>query len=94
MERVLATCITDAAALRDLGTMGFNVPRAIIDGALTDKQGRINDAALEVITQWGLGQRNKVQAFKDLCAILTKIGKAAWIDKLENIERPTGLNLI
>ena len=83
MELNLAACIGSEEDLRDLGTLGFEVPPGIIDSVLHNQRTIIKAAAAEVIKQWAREQEDKEKAYEDLVGILKKIGRNAWVNELE-----------
>ena len=84
MRRNLALCVVSEEDLRDLGTFGFGVRERIIDAALTNNNKSINAAATEVIKRWAQEQEDMENAYEELCGILRKIRRNAWINELED----------
>ena len=84
MEGNLALCVVSEEDLRDLGTFGFGVRERIIDAALANNHRSINAAATEVIKRWAQEQEDMEKAYEQLCGILRKIGRNAWINELED----------
>ena len=84
MLRNLASCVVSEEDLRDLGTFGFGVREKNIDRALNDNNRKINAAATQVIKEWARVQEDDEKAYNDLCAILRKIRRNAWIKELED----------
>ena len=84
MQRNLALCVVNEDDRRDLGIKGFEVKERIIDAALTNNHRNINAAATEVIKRWAQEQDTEEIAYENLCVILKKIKRNAWINELED----------
>ena len=87
MKRALAKCVTSSDELRDLGIMGFGVKESNIATALTNNNNSITEAARVVISTWSDDYEDAAEAFEDLCKILKKIGKAAWITAIKKVKK-------
>ena len=82
MEYNLSQCITSESELRHFGVHGLNVKQHVIDSALRDSNGSVNEAAFLLIRAWSDSFTSKEQAYKELSVILWKINKLGWINEL------------
>ena len=83
MKLNLARQITTQQELRNLATLGLRVKSNVIDTKLTNERD-INEAALKVIQQWASSKEDKGAAFVELCEILVKIRRSAYINVLKD----------
>ena len=83
MKHTLATRVNTIGDLRELGTMGFEMDDSNISAALTNNNNDINEAARVVISAWSDEYEDPAAAFEDLCKILKKVKKNAWINEIK-----------
>ena len=83
MKLNLARQITTQQELRNLATLGLRVKSNVIDTKLTNERD-INEAALKVIQQWASSKEDKRAAYVELCEILVKIRRSAYINVLKD----------
>ena len=84
MKHTLATRVNTDNDLRELGIMGFGVDEQKISTARTNNKD-INEAARVVISTWSDEYDDPAEAFEDLCKILRKIKKNAWIKAIKDV---------
>ena len=77
----LSRQITTQQELRNLATLGLRVKSNVIDTKLTNERD-INEVALKVIEQWAVNKQDKRAAYAELCEILIKIKRSAYINVL------------
>ena len=85
MKHTLATLVNTVNDLRELGIMGFGVDERKISAARTNNNDNINEAARVVISTWSDEYDDPAEAFEDLCRILRKIKKNAWIKAIKDV---------
>ena len=69
----LSLRITKWTDLRILATNGLKVSEYKIDSICTDKRDSVNEAALEVLKTWLKKQKNRTEAYDNLCNALKKV---------------------
>ena len=83
MKNNLAQCIYSPTDLRDLAINGMGLSGDYVSAMLQNYSSNITEAATQVISKWGQSNRDPVKAYEDLCAILERIRRPAWINALQ-----------
>ena len=83
MKNNLAKRIVNTGDLNDLGVNGFGLEDYEVSAALKNNANDINHAARQVINDWSESYEDAFQAYEELCDILRKINKAAWINTIK-----------
>ena len=83
MKLNLARQITTQQELRNLAMLGLRVKSNVIDTKLTNERD-IKEAALKVIQQWATSKEHKRAAYVELCEILIKIRRSAYMNVLKD----------
>ena len=68
----LSTRITDRQELLNLGIIGLQLPRHIIQSALYNDRNSIQDAAFTVISDWVKQQKTRSEAYANITGCLQK----------------------
>ena len=83
MKLNLSKQIATQQELRNLATLGLGMKSYVIDTNLTNERD-INEAAYKVISQWDESKEDKRAAYTELCDILKRIKRSAYINVLKD----------